>query len=366
MRYIAGCEKETAPRSHRVHRGPQNQGVEVLCVLCGFVAKICLNPCYLGATYMGKFYVGVDFGGTNIVSGLVYEDGEVVARDKRPTMQEAGLQGSIRQMTDSVRAAAERGEVPIRELAGIGIGSPGPLDPFEGIILSPENLPAWRNVPLKRIFEDEFGIRTTIDNDGNVAALGEQWKGAGEGVDDFLCVTLGTGIGGGAICGGKLLKGFNGNAAEIGHITIDHNGPRCPCGNYGCLELYASATGIVRWTKVRMAIENPETTLTRVTDLTAKAIFEAARDGDGFAREMFDRTGTLLGVGLVSAINLLNVEVIAMGGGMADAGDLIFEPVRRTILERGLPGVRDKVRVVPVELGEDAALLGAAKNAMEA
>ena len=315
---------------------------------------------------MNKCYVGVDLGGTNIVSGLIREDGEVAARDKRPTRQEAGLEESIRQMKDSVRAVVERGGVSIHELAGIGIGSPGPIDPFKGIIIAPENLPAWRDVPLKRMFEDEFGIRTILDNDANVAALGEQWKGAGKNVENFLCVTLGTGIGGGAVCGGKLLKGFNGNAAEIGHITIDHNGPQCPCGNRGCLELYASATGIVRWTKVRMAIESPETALTESPNLTARAIFEAARDGDSFAREMFDRTGTLLGIGLVSAINLLNVEVIALGGGMAEAGDLIFEPVRRTILERGLPGVREKVRVVPVELGEDAALLGAAKNAMEA
>jgi len=315
--------------------------------------------------YMNKWYVGVDLGGTNIVSGLIREDGEVAARDKRPTRQEAGLEGSIRQMKDSVRAVVERGGVSIHELAGIGIGSPGPIDPFEGIVIAPENLPAWRDVPLKRIFEDEFGIRTILDNDANMAALGEQWKGAGKNAADFLCVTLGTGIGGGAVCGGKLLKGFNGNAAEIGHITIDHNGPQCPCGNRGCLELYASATGIVRWTKVRMAIESPETALTESPDMTARTIFEAARDGDDFAREMFDRTGTLLGIGLVSAINMLNVEVIAIGGGMADAGDLIFEPVQRTILERGLPGVREKVRVVPVELGEDAALLGAAKNAME-
>ncbi|MFH1008131.1 MAG: ROK family protein [Candidatus Latescibacterota bacterium] len=315
---------------------------------------------------MDKWYVGVDLGGTNIVSGLVREDGKVAARDKRSTSQDAGLSGSLRQMKDSVRAVVAEGGIAMGDLAGIGIGSPGPLDPLEGIIIAPENLPAWRDVPLKRIFEDTFGVRTVLDNDGNVAALGEQWKGSGKNVGDFLCVTLGTGIGGGAICGGKLLKGFNGNAAEIGHITIDHNGPQCPCGNRGCLELYASATGIVRWTKVRMAQEDPETSLTLGADLTARKIFEAARDGDVFACEMFGRTGTLLGAGLVSAINLLNVSVIALGGGMADAGDLIFEPVRRTILERGLPGVREHVRVVPVELGEDAAILGAAKNAMDA
>jgi len=263
-------------------------------------------------------------------------------------------------MKESIRTVVGQAGDSVR---AIGIGSPGPIDPFEGVVLEPENLPAWRNVPLVRIVEEEFGVPAFLDNDANVAALGEQWQGAGKGVGFFMCVTLGTGIGGGAVLDGKLLQGFNGNAAEIGHITIDYDGPPCPCGNRGCLELYASATGIVRRTKERMERERPETSLwEKFENLTAKDISQAAHEGDEFARRMYEETGFLLGVGLVSAINLYNVEVIALGGGMAQAGEILFEPVRRTVRERALPGVRDKV---PSQLGDDAGLLGAARMAMQ-
>ena len=310
-----------------------------------------------------SLYVGVDLGGTNIVSGLVDEEGRILARDKRPTRQDLGLDGSLGQMKESIRTVVGQAGDSVR---AIGIGSPGPIDPFEGVVLEPENLPAWRNVPLVRIVEEEFGVPAFLDNDANVAALGEQWQGAGKGVGFFMCVTLGTGIGGGAVLDGKLLQGFNGNAAEIGHITIDYDGPPCPCGNRGCLELYASATGIVRRTKERMERERPETSLwEKFENLTAKDISQAAHEGDEFARRMYEETGFLLGVGLVSAINLYNVEVIALGGGMAHAGEILFEPVRRTVRERALPGVRDKVRIVPSQLGDDAGLLGAARMAMQ-
>ncbi|RKY58979.1 MAG: ROK family protein [Candidatus Latescibacterota bacterium] len=310
-----------------------------------------------------SLYVGVDLGGTNIVSGLADEKGRILARDKRPTRQDLGFEGSLEQMRASIRAVMEGATESVR---AIGIGSPGPIDPFEGVVLEPENLPAWRNVPLVRLMEEAFGVPVFLDNDANVAALGEQWQGAGKGIRFFLCVTLGTGIGGGVVLDGKLLQGFNGNAAEIGHITIDYNGPQCPCGNRGCLELYASATGIVRRTKEKMERERPDTVLWKRFDgLTAKDISEAANDGDEFARAMYEETGFLLGVGLVSAVNLYNVEVIALGGGMAQAGEILFEPVRRTVRERGLPGVRDKVRIVPSELGDDAGLLGAARMAMQ-
>ncbi len=314
---------------------------------------------------MGRLYVGVDLGGTNIVSGVLDEDGNVVSRDKRPTMLQLGRDRSILRLIDSIRESISKAGVKVEELSGIGIGSPGTLDPFAGVIIAPENLPDWRNVPIVEIIQKEFDVPTVLDNDANVVAVGEQWKGAGKGFDSFLCVTLGTGVGGGAICNGKLLTGFNGNAAEIGHLTVDYKGPRCNCGNYGCMELYASATAIVRRAKEKIRSENPDTVLSEFDGFTAEDIHKAAKGGDRFAVEMFEETGFFLGVGLVSAINVLNVEVIAITGGMAKAGDLIFEPVRETILERGLPGVKDKVKVIPVELGEDAALMGAAKISID-
>ena len=156
-----------------------------------------------------------------------------------------------------------------------------------------------------------------------------------------MCVTLGTGVGGGWVCNGELMHGFNGNAAEVGHITIDWNGPRCPCGNYGCLELYVSATAMVKRTRERLITETPETPLV-AKGLTTRAIFEAAEAGDGFARAMFEETGRLLGIGLVSLVSVTNVEVVALCGGLARAGEWLFEPVRKTFQDRGTVGVKER------------------------
>jgi len=219
-------------------------------------------------------------------------------------------------------------------------------------------------VHVKREVSEATGLRVAVDNDANMAAYGEQWLGAGRGVDHFLCVTLGTGVGGGWVADGRLMRGFNGNAAEVGHITMDVNGPPCACGNSGCLEQYASATAMVRRTRERMAQQQPETGLDADT-LTTRTLFEAAEAGDAFAQEMFEETGMYLGVGLVSLVAVTNVEMVALGGGLSQAGKWIFEPTRETFLERGAVGVKEHVRIVPTELGDDAGILGAARLARE-
>lgn len=315
---------------------------------------------------MGKQYVGVDLGGTNVVSGLISEAGEILARDKRPTRVDQGRDAILANITGSISAVAQRAGVAVKDLTAIGIGSPGPLDPVAGVLVSPGNLPPMYDMPLKQFIQDHFGVPMALENDATVVAYGEQWKGAGRDVKDFLCVTLGTGLGGGAVCGGKLLRGFNGNAVEIGHITLDCRGPRCCCGNRGCLELYASATGMVRLTRRKMQTQHPQTALVDDAGLETKRICEAAVAGDAFSREMFEEVGYYLGMGLVSAVNLLNVEVVALTGGLALAGELIFDPARRALAEHGLQGVKEFVRLIPVELGENAALLGAARVAMDA
>ena len=217
-------------------------------------------------------------------------------------------------------------------------------------------------VRLKDRLEALLGLVVVVDNDANLAAYGEQWLGAGRGVDHFLCVTLGTGVGGGWISEGRVMHGFNGNAAEVGHITVDHNGPRCPCGNFGCLEMYASATAMVRRTLERLEMEEPVTSLS-AEGLTTQVIFEAAEAGDDFAMQMFEETGFFLGVGLVSLVNVLNVDRVALTGGLAQAGDWIFEPMMRTFGDRGTVGVKEQVRIVSAELGDDAGILGAARHA---
>lgn len=304
--------------------------------------------------------MGVDLGGTNTRAGLVDAGGEIVARARRPTRLDLGSGGVVEGIVACVREVMR--DAP--GVAGVGVGAPGPLDPFEGVIISPENLPCMHGVRLKAELEAALGLPVAVDNDANLAAYGEQWQGAGRGVDHFLCVTLGTGVGGGWVSEGRVMHGFNGNAAEVGHITVDMEGPRCPCGNYGCLELYASATAMVRRTRERLERERPETAL-KAEGLTTEAIFRAAEAGDAFAGSMFEETGFLLGVGLVSLVNVLNVEVVALCGGLARAGERLFEPARRTFLERGTVGVKEHVRIVPGMLGDDAGILGAARMAGE-
>ena len=273
-----------------------------------------------------------------------------------------GADAVVKTIADCVREAARDGGVRLEDIGGVGVGAPGPLDPYAGVIISPENLQCMHGVRLKDELQAQLDGVVSVDNDANMAAYGEQWLGAGRGVDHFLCVTLGTGVGGGWVSDGKLMRGFNGNAAEVGHITVDHNGPRCPCGNYGCLEKYASATAMVEWTAKRMADEQPHTTLT-AENLTTKAIFEAAEQGDSFAQEMWVSTGTYLGIGLVSLVNVTNVKMVALAGGMAAAGDLIFEPAKRVFMERGTVGVKEHVRITAASLGDDAGIFGAARLA---
>lgn len=306
--------------------------------------------------------IGVDLGGTNTRAGLVDTEGEILGRGRRPTPLSDGADAVVKGIAGCIRDAAKDGGINLKNIKGVGIGAPGPLDPYEGVIISPENLQCMHGVRLKDQLEAELEISVRVDNDANMAAYGEQWLGAGCGVDHFLCVTLGTGVGGGWVSDGKLMRGFNGNAAEVGHITLDQNGPRCPCGNYGCLEMYASATAMVWWTRKRIKEEQPETTL-NVDELTTRAIFEAAESGDAFAQEMFESTGRFLGIGLVSLVNVTNVEMVALAGGLAAAGDLIFQPTRNIFMERGTVGVKEHVRIVPASLGDDAGIFGAARLA---
>ncbi len=306
--------------------------------------------------------IGVDLGGTNTRAGLVTDTGEVVGRARRPTVLDQGAEAVVKGIADCAREAAQVGGVSLEDVEGVGVGSPGPLDPFSGVIISPENLPCLHGVHLKDDLEGLLGRAVRVDNDANLAALGEQWLGAGKGVDHFLCVTLGTGVGGGWVSDGKLMHGFNGNAAEVGHMSLDYDGPVCLCGNRGCLELYASATAMVRRTREKMVAEKPDTVLVG-DDLTTRGIFDAAEAGDVFAQGMFEETGFFLGMGLVNLVSVLNVNRIALAGGLALAGDRILEPARRTYLERGATGVKEHVSIVLATLGDDAGILGAARLA---
>ncbi len=316
-----------------------------------------------------RLYVGVDIGGTNVKSGLVDENGSILGRDERKTLAHESPEAPVKQIVDSICEAVRKGGADISDVKGIGIGSPGPLSAKEGKILRAGNLPHWVNFPLAAVIKERLDVETYLQNDATLFAYGEWWVGAGRGVDDFFAVTLGTGIGGGAVSAGKLLTGFNDNACEIGHTTIDYNGPQCWCGQRGCLELYSSATGLVRMTREHLINEHINTSLaeyrTRPDELTAKLISHAAEAGDEFARKMFDRAGYLLGIGIVNALNLLNFEKVAVGGGLARAGELILEPARRALADRGFQSYNKQVHIVPAERPDESAILGAVRLVLD-
>ncbi len=318
---------------------------------------------------MKKLYAGVDFGGTNVRSGIVDKDGNILSMDMRESLPKVSAEAPVKQIVDSIKEAVSQCGATFSDISGIGIGSPGPLSAKEGKILKAGNLPHWINFPLAEIVKDKLGVDVYIQNDASLFAYGEWWKGTGQGMNDFFAVTLGTGIGGGAVCGGKLLTGFNDNAAEIGHTSIDYNGPQCWCGQKGCLELYSSATGIVRITAEELLNEHIKSSLAIYRNnpdkLTSKIIFEAATDGDEFAQQMFDRAGYLLGLGIVNALNLLNFQRVAVGGGLSKAGDLILVPARRALSECGFSSYNNQVSIVPAAIPDKAGILGAVKMVID-
>jgi len=310
---------------------------------------------------MDKYIVGVDLGGTRIRACLADERGTILVRANRLTLAEEGQDAVLRRIVEAVREAI--GKHKASDLAGVGIGAPGPLDPKTGVIFTPPNLPGWHNVPLKAILEKALGLPVYAGNDANLAALGERHFGAGQGVDDLVYITVSTGIGGGVIADGKLLVGADGAAGEVGHHTIDVHGPRCNCGNVGCLEVMAAGPAIAGYAIA--AIQRGEETLiaalARETGdvVTAAHVTQAAHAGDAVARRIMRQVGEYIGVGVVNLLHLFNPRLVIIGGGVAmGAGELLFGPIREVVQERAMEIYRP-TRIVPADLGDDVGLLGA-------
>ena len=244
------------------------------------------------------------------------------------------------------------------------MGVPGLVDSIHGLVHNLTNIRGWRKVALKEYLEKNTKLTAYIDNDVNLMALGELMCGAGQGgVKNLVCLTLGTGVGGGIIIEGKIYRGSTLSAGELGHIPVNADGPRCHCGGYGCLERYVGNAYIVE--KAIKAIESGRRSLIKklsegnLEAITPRTIFQAARRGDKLAKEIWEETGRYIGVALSGVINLLNPEMIVVGGGVAQAGKLLFEPIRRTVKERAMSLPAGKVKIVPAKLGEDAGLIGA-------
>lgn len=307
---------------------------------------------------MGRVVVGVDLGGTNLRTALLSQDGVVLDRHKEATNASEGWKQVVARLVANIsrhqETTIERGMV----LAAVGVGAPGVIQLDKGIVVKSPNFPDWNNLPLKQELEKALHIPVVIENDANAAALGEQWRGAGKDIGSMILLTLGTGVGGGIVLDKKIWHGADGMAGEIGHMTLLPDGRTCSCGSRGCLEMYASARGIVKsYQEASLASVPPE--------ITSAQIYEAARSGDAVARKVMNDMGHMLGIGIANLINIFNPEMVVLGGGVKDAWDLFINATREEIMRRAFQVPAERTRIVPSMLGDDAGMVGAAAVALQ-
>lgn len=304
--------------------------------------------------------IGIDVGGTNLKIALVDEQGIIAYSNTVPTHAEMGLTYTIENIKQAIRDLIS--ETNVAKIDGIGFDFPGQIDYKNGIVKLAPNIPGWVDIPIAKIIEDEFNVPVKIDNDVHCAALGELKYGAGQGCDNFICMTVGTGIGSGIVLDGKLIRGATNVAGELGHIKLAmHDGELCGCGDYGCLEAYASGPSIVKMAQdyIMGGKSTKYKEMAAGGEITPYIVSEAAKQGDPVAQRIFTKTGEYIGFGLVSVINLLNPEKVIIGGGVAGAGDILFDPIRKVIKERAMKVAGSAVEIVPAKLGNNAGVIGA-------
>jgi len=316
----------------------------------------------------GGYIVGVDLGGTTINTGVLPFDGaRVLGRHTAPTDADKGpkyvVDKIIGMVRESMKVAMREGGFEADAVVGIGIGSPGPLDRSTGTVIETPNL-GWRNFPLRDLIANAIGLPAELDNDANAATIGEWWVGAGRNVETMIGVTLGTGIGGGIVLGGEVYHGASDVAGEIGHMSIDSTGRKCKCGNYGCLEAYASGPAIAA-RAVEGLQSGEQSVLPELVDgdlsrITAETVYEGIVAGDAYARDVMRDTAKFLGSGLANLINILNPEMIVISGGVTRAGDHLLEPLRNEVKRRAFRNAFEACRIVTSELGSMAGVIGAA------
>jgi glucokinase len=315
-----------------------------------------------------RYIVGVDLGGTNIVAGAMPLDGSrEIAMHTTQTLADGGANSVVDRIVAMIEQviAETIGETGAErsDFLGVGIGSPGPLDRENGVVLVTPNL-GWKNFPLRDEISKRVGLDATLDNDANCATLGEFWCGAAVGGRNVIGMTLGTGIGGGLILDGKLYHGASDAAGEIGHTTIDSTGRRCKCGNYGCLEAYASGPAIAERAREALRGDESESILLAMVDgdstrITAQIVYEASKRGDAVAREVVRETARFLGAGVSNLINIFNPDVVVLAGGVTQAGDALFEPLRAEVRRRAFQSAVEACRIVPGALPLSAGVVGA-------
>jgi glucokinase len=309
------------------------------------------------------FYLGIDLGGTNIKSGVVDDAGHPCSSVSLETHARRGPDAGIQTLAEAGRRAVQSSGLSWNDIAGVGLGSPGTMDPEAGMLLDPPNLPGWTNLPIRQRLSDLIGKPVVLKNDASAAAYGEYWAGAGRGTQSLVLFTLGTGIGGGIVQNGQTIEGRHGHGAECGHIVIQmDNARQCSCGAYGHLEAYASATALVK--RALEALDaDPNSTLAQARDedrLTSRTIAEAAAAGDRLAHRLMRDTARYLAVGAVNLMNIIDPDIILFGGGMIAAGPAFLADIAADARAMAFPIPAQRIRLAYAELGGDAGFIGAA------
>lgn len=307
-----------------------------------------------------KYVVGVDLGGTKIYTALVDLEGNIIREKTVETLANEGEQAVMGRIIDTINYVIDETDKDL--IRSIGIGSPGPLDVKNGIIVENSNLP-FKNFAIVKTIKETYDLPTYLDNDANVATLGEFMFGAGKGTENMIFITASTGIGGGAVLNGRLFRGATGNALEVGHTIVSTEGPRCGCGNVGCAEAFGSGTAIGKRAKEAVA-SNVETTLKNYEDVTSKEVFKEAANGDRVAKDILESSLTYLGIAVANTITNFDPEKVVIGGGVVNGGDIVLDTIRKVVAERCMRTFVESCTVEKAVLGGKAGVLGAAALAI--
>ena len=305
---------------------------------------------------MDSYIVGIDIGGTKLATVVADGTGTILKKIRKPTSAERGPHHAVECLLEMVEQTIRLAELKRENISGIGVSCGGPLDTKTGVVYSPPNLPGWDAFPLKESIEAEFHVPTIIENDANASALAEWRFGGGRGYNYVLYMTMSTGIGGGIVANGQIYHGANDSAGEVGHQILLPDGPLCGCGQRGCLEALCSGPAIAR--RAREVIrEQPNTAILKLADgeiaqVKSEHVLEAARTGDSLAMSLMEETGYYMGWGIANLVNILNPEIVLIGTIAVAAGDLLLDPIRRTVADMAMQRPAEAVKIMPADLGD--------------
>lgn len=309
------------------------------------------------------YYVGVDVGGTNLVSGLVEENGRILNKVSRPVDKKMDAEALCVEIARLARQVCRGSGVEFDQIRAVGVGIPGQADNEKGVVVQTPNMP-FKNTPFRALFQQEWDVPVFLGNDANCAAIGEYWAGAAKGCDPAVVVTLGTGIGGGLVAGGKLFTGFANSGMEVGHMVIQPDGAPCGCGGRGCWEQYGSATALIRLTRQEMEASRDsvlwELCQGDSSKVNGRTVFDGVLRGDAASSRVLDTYLHGLSVGLINLINILQPEVICLGGGISNAEEALLLNPLRELVNQGVFDKKNPTRLERASLGNDAGVVGAA------